>query len=198
MRKDIVERYYLDRDTDLEELASRIIREKSKKIVDFLKEFQNQLQSKEAGEYLTVEDILKIKGGELENMQRFFRGAVVPYYIRQHYDMWQEDLPSDIIEEATNEIKRSVGFMKYDCTGHITNEVNSMKSFQLAKELNEFLKSVEDVCFIDNSYIFPDSKHFKSLEKIKGRDSAQRQVFFELKERIRNMYAKREIPNESK
>jgi len=185
--------YFLDRDSDLNELIEEIEKNRKIELLTFLETQQNRLQEKGPGEYLTLEDIVKVKEGELENMQRFFRGAVVPYFIRQNYDMWEYKIPSDIIEEGTNEIKKSVGFMKYDHTGHITTEVNSMATFERVKDLNQFLEMVEAVCFVDNGFIFPSSEHFKKLEKTKGRDAAQRQVFEELLEKTKNRFYKREI-----
>lgn len=185
--------YYLDRDTDIVALVDEMAKVKRAEAIVLLRRQQDRLNEKDAGTYFTLEDILKLKDGELERMQRFFRGAVVPYYARQAYDIWSEAIPEDMIYKATEEIKRSVGFVKYDCTGHQTEEVNSMASFETVKDLNEFLKMVEEVCFDDNAYIFPDSKHFKELDKEKGRVSAQRQAYLELYEKIKNKHYKREI-----
>lgn len=185
--------FYLDRDTDLNGLVDEIIRRKRSEILVFLQRQQDRLQEKEAGEYFTVEDTLKLKEGELEKMLRFFRGAVIPYYARQKYDIWSDGISSEDLYKATEEVKRAVGFMKYDSTGHQTDEVNSMANFERVKDLNEFLNMVQEVCFDDNAFIFPDSEKFRKLEKEKGRHSAQRQVFLELYEKVKNKYYKREI-----
>lgn len=185
--------YYLDRDTDIMELVDEMMRVKRSEAIVFLKREQEKLQEKDAGSYRTIEYSLKTKDGELENMQRFFRGAVVPYYVRQHYGIWSQRVPSKAISDGTDEIKRLVGFMIYDHTGHQTEDVNSMTTFQRVKDLNQFLKEVEAVCFEDNGYIYPDSKHFKQLEKDKGRIAAQRQVFLELKQATKNKHYKGEI-----
>ncbi len=183
--------FYLDRDTDINVLASEIIRMKKAEMIVFLQRQHERLQEKDAGEYFTVEDVLKLKDGELEKMQRFFRG--VPYYIRQKYNIWSEGIETDMIYKGTNEIKKAVGFLKYDHTGHITEEVNSMASFERVKDLNEFLTMVQEVCFDDEAFIFPDSEYFRKLEKQKGRHSAQRQVFLELHEKVKNKHYQREI-----
>lgn len=185
--------YFIDRDTNIEELVDEMIRVKRSEALIFLQRQQERLNEKEAGEYFTLDDTLKLKDGELENMNRFFRGAVVPYYVRQKYDIWTEKIPSDILTEGTNEIKRSVGFLKYDHTGHITDEVNSMVTFERVKDLVEWLNMVEAVCFQDEGFIFPDSDHFKKLEKSKGRAAAQRQVYLELYEKHKNKFSNREI-----
>jgi len=185
--------YFIDRDTDIEELVDEMIRVKRSEALIFLQRQQERLNEKEAGEYFTLDDTLKLKDGELENMNRFFRGAVVPYFVRQKYDIWTEKLPSDALAEGTNEIKRAVGFLKYDHTGHITDEVNSMLTFERVKDLVEWLNIVEAVCFQDEGFIFPDSDHFKKLEKTKGRSAAQRQVYLELYEKHKNKFSNREI-----
>lgn len=180
--------HFLDRDTNVPDLVEEILRQKRAEITVFIERQQGRLQEKEAGDYFTLEDSLKVKEGELENMQRFFRGAVVPYYAMQSRNVWGEDLSSGLIDDCTEEIKREVGFFKYDHTGHITDEVNSMATFERVKDLNEFLNTIEDACFKDQGYIFPDSKHFKDLVKLKGRDAAQRQVLQELYQQYKNRF----------
>jgi len=185
--------FYLDRDTDVPTLVDEIIRLKRAEIVVFIERQKDRLQEKEAGEYFTLEDSLKLKEGELENMQRFFRGAVIPYYAMQSRNAWGKDLSSAILDDCTDEVKREVGFFKYDHTGHLTDEVNSMANFERVKDLNEFLNTIEEVCFKDQGYIFPDSKHFKDLVRQKGRDAAQRQVLQELYQQYKNRFPGGEI-----
>lgn len=185
--------YFLDRDTDVEELVDKMLRVKRAEAIVFLRRQQDRLNEKDAGTFFTFEDTLKLKEGELENMQRFFRGAVAPYYVRQKYNIWSPSIDGDMLKQGTDEIKRAVGFMKYDHTGHITKDVNSMTTFERAKDINEWLKAVEEVCFDDEGFIFPDSKHFLNLVKLKGRHSAHRQVIQELHEKVKNRYQGREI-----
>lgn len=185
--------HYLDRDTDIPALVEEVLRLKRAEITVFLQRMQGNLQEKDAGEYYTIEDVLKVKDGELEKMMRFFRGAVVPYYARQSRNVWRRAIESEVIHEATIEIKKAVGFLKYDYTGHITDEVNSLATFERIKEFSEFLKNVEAVCFEDQGYIFPDSKRFRDLEKEKGRTAAQRQVDEELYQAVKNRFPGGEI-----
>lgn len=185
--------HYLDRDTDVPALVDTIMQTKRAELEIFLETQHNRLQEKEPGEYFTVEDVTKLKEGELERMQRFFRGAVVPYYARQSRDIWTESIDHAVLVECTDELKRAVGFMRYDHTGHLTDEVNSMATFEKVKDLNEFLNNLQAVCFDDAGYHFPDSEHFKKLEKAKGRDAAQRQAFLELFQKVKNMHFKRDI-----
>lgn len=186
--------FYLDRDTDIAALEEAIIKQKRSELRIFLQTQHTRLQEKEAGEYFTVEDVTKLKDGELEKMMRFTRGAVIPYYARQSRDHWDEHMPTSMLDEAIDEIKRQVGFMRYDHTGHLTDEVNSLATFERVKDFNEWLKTVEAVCFDDNGYIFPDSEHFKRLEKTKGRDAAARQVFRELLQKVKNLHAGQAMP----
>lgn len=187
--------YYLDRDTDIDSLVDEMLKVKRSEAIVFLKRQQDRLQEKDATKYFTLEDSLKLKDGELENMMRFFRGAVVPYYIRQSRWIWRSPLTTLLVKECTEEIKRSVGFLKYNSSGHITDEVNSLLTFEKVKDFNAFLTMIEEVCFEDHAYIFPDSEHFKKLEKAKGRDAAQRQVLQELEEKIKNKFPDRKIIN---
>ena len=186
--------YYLDRDTDVEQLIEQKVRAKKIELLVIIGRMVDRLQAKDAGEYYTVEDVTKLKDGELEKMMRFYRGAVVPYFARQSLDHWDDgELDAGTIEAHHQIIKQSVGFMLYDHTGHITEETNSLATFARVKDFNEFLASVQAVCFDDNGYLFPDSEHFRKLEKTKGRTAAQLQVFEELREKIKNRFHGREI-----
>jgi len=185
--------YFMDRDTDVTALVDEMMKLKRAEALIFLERQKSRLQEKEAGEYFTIEDVTKLKEGELENMMRFFRGAVVPYFIRQKYDIWTDTIPAKIVKKGTDEIKTAVGFLKYDHTGHITEEVNSMSTFERVKDLNLFLEMIQEVCFDDEGFIFPDSEYFKKLLKAKGREAAQRQVYLELREKIKNKFPNRKI-----
>lgn len=193
MSKKITRHYYLDRDTDTDKLTNRILENKKADLMEWLKEHKNTLQGREAGDSFTLKDDITLQHGELENMQRFFRGAVVPYYFRQKYNYWHYSIPSKSFQNATNELKKRVGFIKYNHKGKPIDEVNSMTTFKKVEDLNEFLTMVQEVCFDDEGFIFPDSEYFKKLEKEKGRAEAQKQVFFELYEKYRNKFYKREI-----
>ena len=185
--------YYLDRDTDVPALVDRMLRARRVESIQLIERLKTRLQEKPAGEYYTVEDRVSLKDGELEKMMRFYRGAVIPYFVRQQYDHWDDELPRGAMEAAHEEVKMSVGFMRYDHTGHITKETNSLATFERVKDFNEFLTHVEGVCFQDNGFIFPDSEHFLKLEKEKGRAAAQQQVFEELREKHKNRFGGREI-----
>lgn len=183
--------HYLDRDTDIEQLASEMMPALKSELMNFLQYKQTLLQAKDAGEFITLEHMVKAKEGELEKMNLFFRGPVVEYYFRQKYDYWNlnDPIPASHLNDATDEIKRAVGFTLYDHTGKKTDDVNSMMTFTTVKALNEFLNDIENVCFNDQGYIFPDSDHFKKLLKLKGRQSAKRQVIGELHDRVKNKHA---------
>lgn len=184
--------YYLERDTDINELIDKMLRVKKSELFVLLKRRQNDLFEKEnPGEFFSVNDTVKVTGGELENMKVFFR-VVVAYFLRQEHDFWAPSIPSSMMKEAAKDIKKRVGFMKYDISGFMTEETNSITSFDLVKDLNEFLSHVEQVCFEDEGYIFPNSEYFKKLSKQKGRVQAQRQVIAELHEKHKNKFYKRE------
>jgi hypothetical protein len=183
--------HYLDRDTDINKLAEEMMPALKTELVNFLTYKHTLLQDKDAGAFVTLEHIVKAKEGELDKMLLFFRGPVVEYYFRQKNDHWNlnDHIPAIYLNEATDEIKRMVGFTLFDHTGLKTDEVNSMVTFTTIKALNEFLHDIEGVCFDDMGYIFPDSAHFKALLKEKGRDGAKRQVLEELKTKVKNKYA---------
>jgi hypothetical protein len=190
----IKETHYLDRDTNIEDLAEQIAVDFMGDLVPFLEYKQNLLEGKSAGDYIGLDHILRSKEGDLERMNLFFRGPVVEYYFRQEHGYWNEEaIPASHINDTTDEIKRMVGFTLYDHEGHKTDDVNSMTTFTTVKALNEFLNDIEHVCFDDKGHIFPESAHFKSLLKSKGREGAKRQVIHELHEKVKNKYQDREI-----
>lgn len=191
--KQLKQQYLLDRDTDIIALAEEIINQDRKELIEFLKEKQALLHEKDLGEYFIVDKVIKLKEGELAKMERFFRGPVVEYYTRQSRDIWTEKVSHSILSLCTDELKRRVGFILYDEKGYPTEEVNSITSFKRVKDFRKFLEDIENVCFKDNDYIFPDSKHFKELTKEKGIDSAMRQVISELFISYKNKFFNQEI-----
>lgn len=192
----VKESFFIDRDTNIQDLVSSIMRDSTFEadLLNFLEYKQNMLEGKSAGEFISLEHIVRAKEGDLDKMNLFFRGPVVEYYFRQEYGFWNRDrIPSSNLNDTTDEIKRAVGFTLYDHEGHKTDDVNSMTTFTTVKALNEFLNDIENVCFIDKGFIFPDSAHFKALLRSKGREGAKRQVMNELHEKVKNKYQNRNI-----
>ena len=89
--------------------------------------------------------------------------------------------------------KAKVGFMERGIDGKLTDEPNSVLTFKLVKDFLQFLTDVENVCFDDNSYLFPNAKEYKLTEKKKGREIAKREWLDKLKEHIKNKYPNRKI-----
>ena len=189
MEKEIKQLYYLDRETDTRKLAEEIIQDQKNIMIDFLDHHKNTLQEREAGEFFPVESILKLKDKGIDKMIVFYKYAVIQYYVRQEYDIWDEKIPPEWLKRGDSEMKKKVGFILYDVDGNPTGENNSVTKFKQLKQMNAFLKDVENVCFKDQGYKFPDSKHFKQLRKDKGFDAAKTQIFHELHEWYKNQFA---------
>ena len=78
MKKESVKSlFYLDRDTDINALASEILQVKREQKIIVFTETMRRLQEKEAGSFFTVEDILQLKDGELENIQQLTSSETV-------------------------------------------------------------------------------------------------------------------------
>lgn len=185
--------YYLDRDSHIAELVEEIIQNKRREVTTFLERKKNDLESKDPGEFWTIEDTTKCKDGGLEKMMFFFRAAVVPYFVRQENNFWESKIPVELLVKGADEMKRSIGFTLYNLEGQKTEEPNSMTVFKTIKELQEFLTDLENVCFLDRDFFFPDSKHFNELIEMKGREATKTQVLGELHEKFKNKFQDREV-----
>ena len=150
--------HYIDRDTNVPQLANEMMQAMLPELVMFLEYKQNLLQGKDAGEFITVEHIARAKEGELDRMHLFYRGPVVEYYFRQKFDFWNlnDPIPASHLNDTSDEIKRMVGFTLYDHTGKKTDEPNSLTTFQRVKDMAEFLNDIEQICFEDQGYFWPD------------------------------------------
>lgn len=179
---------YIDRDSNAEEIVDKLFKNSRDEMILFVQSHIDKLQSKDAGTFYTVIDEFKIVNEEMQNQIEFYKGAVTHYYARQLKDYWGETIPASILKECDKEIKKRVGFICYDWEGKPTNETNSVLNFRDTKEFSLFLNDVENVCFEDEGYMFPDSEHFKLLVKEKGRGIAIRQAFNELKAWYKNKF----------
>lgn len=184
--------FYIDRDTDIDKLIERMVSEMKNEWRHLFETEKNNLQAK-ATEFVTVENNLTVGNTEMQRMTRFYKGAVLPYYYRQEYGDWDHEITSDQLDDIDKEVKRKVGFVLYDHTGMKTNEVNSTTTFKLARDFADFLNDIENVCFTDNGYIFPDSDEYKKREKKYGVEVAKAWAANTLKEKILNKYKDRVI-----
>lgn len=178
---------YIDRDSKSKQVVESFITKVREQLEIFVEMNIEGLQEK-AGEFRTLQATFEVLNREMDRMMFFFRGAVVPYYVRQQKDFWEEKIPSSLLEECANELKMRTGFIIYDHTGHPTKETNSITTFRNTKQFSEWLTQVENVCFIDEGLFFPDSDHFNNLVEKKGRGEAQRQVLHELKVKYDAMF----------
>jgi hypothetical protein len=179
---------YIDRDSNAEKIVDNLFARSRDEMITFIQEKINNLQGKEAGEYYTTDLILKVMNREVDNMRAFYKGAVIPYYCRQMKDFWEERIPSKLLDDCDKEIKKHVGYILYDTNGNPTDETNSITNFTETKEFMKFLTDVENVCFKDSEILFPDSEHYRELEKYKGREVARWQAYQELKAWYKNQF----------
>lgn len=185
--------YYIERDTDSLEILKQIFQQLEKELLPIIDYETNELKGKEAGEYRTLEVTAKVGNTEMSRLTRYYKSAVVTGYYRQHYGNWDRKIEAIELQSADAEIKKLVGFVERGSDGMKTDVPNSITNFKLVKEFLQFLTDVENVCFIDNGYIFPDADDYKKTEKTKGRDIAKKEWLDKLKEHIKNMHANREI-----
>lgn len=185
--------FYIDRDTDTEKLVNEIFAKTKAEMKEVFDEEKNILMSKEAGDYRTVDFTVKVGNTELDKLIVFYKGAVVPYFYRQEYSDLNEKVESDNLKDADKQIKRMVGFVERGADGVKTNVPNSITNFRLVKEFLEFLENVENVCFVDNDYKFPDAKEYKKALKEKGRAGARNWALEILKTYLQNKYPDGEV-----
>lgn len=179
---------YIDRESIAKDIVATIFAKAQDEFIEYVQSKIDKLQEKDAGHYFTLDLILQAMNKEIENMRAFYKGAVVPYYCRQMKDYWGDTIPASLLNECDEEIKTHVGYVIYDSLGNATGETNSITNFYETKEFTNFLNDVENVCFKDSELLFPDSEHYKELEKTKGRTVASWQAFQELKQWHKNQF----------
>ena len=179
---------YIDRESIAKDIVATIFAKAQDEFIEYVQSKIDKLQEKDAGHYFTLDLILQAMNKEIENMRAFYKGAVVPYYCRQMKDYWGDTIPASLLNECDEEIKTHVGYVIYDSLGNTTGETNSITNFYETKEFTNFLNDVENVCFKDSELLFPDSQHYKELEKTKGRTVASWQAFQELKQWHKNQF----------
>lgn len=185
--------YYIERDTDPYEVMARLQKQLESELLPIIQYEVNELKGKEAGTYRTLDIVGKIGSTEMSRLIRYYKSAVVSGYYRQHYGNWDRNIEAIELQMADAEIKRLVGFVERDHTGMKTDIPNSITSFKLVKEFLQFLTDVENVCFEDNGYLFPDADEYKKVEKAKGVHVAKTEWIDKLKEHVKNMHPNREI-----
>lgn len=185
--------FYIDRDTDIESLMAEMMNRMIPEWRVVLEEELNSLQEKEVGAFRTIDNTMTIGNTELQNLIRFYKCAVVPYFYRQEYGNWSEKINAENLIDTDTQIKRMIGFVERDEKGNKTTIANSVLTFKLAKDFNQFLTDIENVCFTDYGYVFPDSKEYKAMEKKYGAPGAKKWAEDVLKEAIMNKYPDREL-----
>lgn len=185
--------YYIERDTVVGNVLEKMIFQIVKELKPMIEENINLLKGKEAGEYRTLDVTAKIGNTEMSRLIRYYKSAVVTGYYRQNYGNWDRKIDAHELRDADAEIKTLVGFVERDSQGNQTDIPNSITNFKLVKDFLQFLTDVENVCFIDNDYLFPDAKEYKDTEKKKGREVAKREWLDKLKNHIKNKFPNREM-----
>lgn len=185
--------YYIERDTIAKDVMSKIYLQLEKELLPIIENEINELKSKDAGTYRTLDVVAKIGNTEMSRLIRYYKSAVITGYYRQHYGNWERKIKAIELQQADSEIKKLIGFVERGSDGMKTNIPNSITNFNLVKEFLQFLTDVENVCFVDNGYLFPDAEEYKKIEKTKGKDIAKKEYLSKLHEHMKNMHANREI-----
>jgi len=185
---------FIDMHSNAEEVVDKLLKQTRDEKIEYVKERINYLNEKGEGHMETLSDTLNSENKSLADLRAFFRGAVVPYYWRQSREVFNADMTSVDMAECAGEMKRTIGYILYgqdgkpqiDFDGKV--KVNSTMLFKQTKEYTNFLKDIEENCFDDNGYKFPDSDHYKELMRATNRKSADARVLHELEVWTKNRY----------
>jgi hypothetical protein len=138
-------------------------------------------QMKNHGEFKNVNFEMKTENREISNLHRFYRGAVLPYYIRQREENFDKEwkYTTEHAEKYTNELKEQIGFFIFDDRGKKVG-LNSFAVFEETKKYVKTLELMENIAFDNQGFKFPSSEHYKELEKKHGRVNAPAVALSEL------------------
>jgi len=172
---------YIDRDTKEDEVISELIKwAKSQR--PHIRKIINSLQEKPTEfRIISLPDRIKAVNREIQRMQAFLWGAVVPYYYRQKHDVYDRDfkIPSDELQKTMDELKEAVGFYRFNSKGEIMG-LNSLKTLGETKEFANFINDIRREVFgiepeqedDQGHYLFPNSEKYKENYKKGGKTYA--------------------------
>ncbi len=172
---------YIDRDSNEDEIINQIIKwAKSQRGI--IRNEIAKLQEK-PGEFriINLPDKIKPLNREIQRMLAFLWGAVVPYYYRQKYDIYDRNfkMSKEQQQEVMDEFKAAVGFYRFNSNGEITG-LNSLTTLQETKEFANFINDVRREVFgiypeqndDEGHYLFPNSEKYKENYSKRGKEYA--------------------------
>lgn len=129
---------------------------------------------------------------EIENMHKFFEGAIIPYYAIQTREILSGNPDSHILKECREELLE--GILGYDVrmANIMKRERGSITDFKEVQQWLTFVNVIKEEFFDPNGYEFPDSDKFHEMAIQYGRDEARAISIRQLQVSLNRKYANNE------
>lgn len=136
---------------------------------------------------ILIKTVCTIHNPEIENMVKFFNGAVVDYFTIQSKDLLSGDIPPLMRKMAREELLDSALGYELKMLTKSARRRKSTANFTNVQQWNDLLKRLEETEFEPNGYFFPDSKEFWELQAKHGYDEAKEISIQQLRHRMQKL-----------
>lgn len=110
---------------------------------------------------------------EVVQMQRFFNGPVVIYWVIQSKDLLYGPVDKETIKQARETILSDQLGYTIQLLGRTERRRKSSSDFKSTQAWNDFLEMLRETEFEPNGYIFPNSEEFWELAQKFGYEEAK-------------------------
>ena len=122
---------------------------------------------------------------EIQQMQRFFNGAVIEYYAIQNEDMLIGRPTRLMIDMYRETILDDVLGYDVKLIDRITRRRKSTADFWSTQEWNDFLATLYETHFEPQGYEFPNSEEYWRIAEKAGEEQTRTIVIKQLQDRLR-------------
>lgn len=123
---------------------------------------------------LIVKVIYALFDPEIEDMRRFFEGAVKQYYCIQNEHMTEGYPSPKMLKMYRDTILDEMLGYDLQLVGKVTRRITSTKDFKGVQAWNNFLQTLQETMFDSAGFEFPDSEVFWSDVKNFGYEQAKK------------------------
>ncbi len=152
---------------------------------EWLRIIQRTIVTKEKP--VILKSVTTIHNPQIENMVKFFNGAVVDYYLIQSKDLLSGELPLIMRKQAREELLDSAMGYELKMLTKTSRRRKSTADFTNTQQWNDLLKKLEETEFEPNGYEFPNSEEFWKLVSKHGYTEAKEASIQQLRDKMKKL-----------
>lgn len=142
------------------------------------------------GAYKLIKTEYSLYDPEIDDMRRFFEGAITEYYVIQSRDILSGTPDSKLIKEGRDELLEAILGYDVRMAMLMKRERASTTDFKEVQQWLVFVNIIKEEFFDPNGYEFPNSDSFRQLAEQYGREEAKAISINKLQESLRRKYGK--------